>query len=95
MKSQEQSCCTSKLVSFVDLASLNNPDLILSQSIKLVDQGVYLLICGLYLALEGGLLVWCTGPHRVVFEESIRSTRVTMYSRSSWNLRWVSERSFM
>jgi hypothetical protein len=37
--------------------SLYYPDLLISQSVKLVDQGVYLPICGLYLALEGGLLV--------------------------------------
>jgi hypothetical protein len=29
-----------------------NPDLLFSQPVKLVDQGVYLPVCGLYLALE-------------------------------------------
>jgi hypothetical protein len=39
------------------LRSHHNPDLLFSQPVKLVDQGVYLSIGGFYLALETGLLV--------------------------------------
>jgi hypothetical protein len=35
------------------LRSFRNPDLLFCQPVKLVDQGVYLLVGGLYLALEG------------------------------------------
>jgi hypothetical protein len=34
-----------------------NPDLFFRQPVKLVDQGIYLSVCGLDLALESGLLV--------------------------------------
>jgi hypothetical protein len=38
------------------LCALHNPDLLFSLPVKLVYQGVYLSICGLYLALEACLL---------------------------------------
>ena len=41
--------------------ALNYLDLLFSQPVKLVDQGVYLVVCGLYLALEG-----CKGQVRNV-----------------------------
>ena len=37
--------------------AFHNPDLLFCQPVKLVDQGVYLSICGFYLTLERGLLV--------------------------------------
>jgi hypothetical protein len=43
------------------LCPFHNPDLFFCQPAKFVDQGVYLSICGFYLALEAGLLMGRAG----------------------------------
>ena len=53
----------------------NYLDLLFRQLIKLVDRGVYLLICGLDLALEGGRLIGVT--HKV-------STAILAKCQISW-----------
>ncbi|MGB5099141.1 MAG: hypothetical protein WBN94_00880, partial [Methanothrix sp.] len=47
-----------------EYSSRYNPDLLFGQPIKLVDQGVYLIVCGHYLASNAAFRVWVASHSR-------------------------------